>query len=85
MDYSLENLSLAFSEHAGLADAQRYVMIVKWKDDHPGEHLPEHLASVFNLAMAMKCIVDELIALKKANERLTGQIRSIEKSFTRSK
>ncbi len=62
--YSLESLAEIFAVHAIKAKKINEDLIREFKENNPGEPLPDHFQDDFNLPLALSRICKEILELK---------------------
>jgi hypothetical protein len=67
MKYTVEDLVKIFSEHMISAQNHQKKLISDFIENNPGDPIPENLTDSFNLALALKCMCEEIVRLKDAD------------------
>ena len=62
--YKLEYLIDVFYKHAVQAEKNRQEMIKSFKENYPGEPLPDHMNDDFNLPKALSSICSQILKLR---------------------
>jgi hypothetical protein len=65
MNYNLKELADTFAKHHEQWSEQQKVLIDQFKENNPGEELPEHFKDDFSLAKSLETICREIVSLKK--------------------
>ena len=62
--YSLDELEKAFTQHAIIANKNNEELITQWRENSPGEPLPEYFKDDLSLPLALLSIISEIKALR---------------------
>ena len=63
IDYSIESLSAIFANHARSQNNNYQKDLEEYRNNNPGQPLPEHLKDSFNLCLALCIMCKEIKAL----------------------
>lgn len=63
MDYSIENIRKTFLEHSEKSLKDQENQIAKFRENNPGNPLPEHFTDNFCLPLALASMCNDIIYL----------------------
>lgn len=67
-EYSVEKLAITFAEHAIESEKRKKECIEMFTQNSPGEPIPQHMTTEFNICLAFQSICNEIVKLKEQNE-----------------
>ncbi len=70
--YELDKLSETFKRHGEEAEKSKEEMIIRWKNEYSSDKVPSQMTDTFNLPLALKSLVDEVIELRSKLDGLLG-------------